>query len=123
MEFPIDYAKLASATLPRSALQDAFNVMLMNCAAIDCETVIDPDTKRAEFGESLAVNLAMTKRFSPAEAPLYRTLLADYLRFCRTDIASSDVADDGFDRHVLKALMRRIRDAYQKGKKEIPNIY
>ena len=51
MEFQPDYSKLASAKLPPEELQAAFNAMLMNAALIDCGTVIDPDVRRAEFGE------------------------------------------------------------------------
>lgn len=91
MEFQPDYSKLASAKLPPEELQAAFSAMLMNAAAIDCGSVIDPDVRHAEFGESLAVNLAMVRRFSPSEENLYRVLLADYLRFCRLYIASSGV--------------------------------
>ncbi len=123
MQFQPDYSKLASAKLPPEELQVAFSTMLMNAAAIDCGSVVDPDVKRAEFGESLAVSLAMVRSFSLSDVSLYRVLLADCLRFCRMYIAVSDVAEGDFDKYVLKSLMRAIREAYRKGEKEIPNIY
>lgn len=128
MEFQPDNASLASARLDRAEIQAAFNTLLMNAAAIDCGTIIYPDLRKAEFGESLAVNLAMVRRFSPENTGLYRVLLADYLRFCRMYIANSAKsggypAEDGFNRLVLKSLMQAVRSAYRKGKKEIPNVY
>lgn len=119
MEFLPDNAQLASARLDRVAIQAAFNALLMNAAAVDCGTVVDPDIRRAEFGESLAVNLAMTSRFSPDETELYRILLSDYLRFCRLYIAASAdsggyPANDAFNKYALKTLMCVVREAYRK---------
>lgn len=67
----------------------------MNAAAADCGSVVSQDSLRAEFGESVAANLAMAMRFAPQEAEIYRVVLVDYLRFCRQYIAASGVDDDG----------------------------
>lgn len=122
MEFSPDYKKMASTRLSPEERQSAFNAMLINAAAIDCGTIVDPNIKQAEFGESLAANLAMVKRFSPAETKIYRALLSDYLRFCRMYIRGSETDDAVFDRHVYKAIIRAIRVAYERGSKEAPLI-
>lgn len=122
MEFSPDYSKLASARLSPEKLQSAFDAMLINAAAIDCGTIVDPQIRQAEFGESLAANLAMVKRFSPAETEIYRALLVDYLRFCRMYIQGSETGDAVFDKHIYKAIIRVIRVAYDRGSKEAPLI-
>lgn len=120
MEITPDYTKLESSRLSAEELQSAFSIALLNAAAVDCGTVVDPDVLHAEFGESVAMNLALAKRFAPQEAETYRVILIDYLRFCKMYIEGSDVSEDGFDKAVYDSLIRAIRAAYWRGKKEIP---
>lgn len=122
MEIVPDHYKLLSARLPAEELQTAFNIALVNAASADCGSVVSPDSLRAEFGESVATNLALAMRFSPAEAEMYRIVLADYLRFCRQYIAESGGDDDGFDWQVYRFLIAAIRKAYKRGKEEEPII-
>ena len=121
MEIALDQ-RLQSLKLPKDELQSVLHIMLVNAASVDCGTVIAPDIGHAEFGESLAANLALCKRFSPDEVCLYQVILADYLRFCRQYIAESDVSEDGFDRQVYRSFIWAIRKAYKRGKKEVPLI-
>lgn len=84
MEITPDHEKLASARIPPEELQTAFNVALMNAAAVDCGTALDPDAPRAEFGESVARNPAMAKRFAPDEVKTYRVVLVHlYKNSCK----------------------------------------
>lgn len=111
-----DEDKLASTKITPEELQTAFETVLLTNASVDCGTVIDPKVLHAEFGESIAVHLAIARKIQPKMVKTYEVILADYIRFCRMYIKGSEIDDPDFERQVMRSLAWAIRNAYAENR-------